>query len=706
MAPAPTGPPADAPGKHTLRPSKQDTRNHVDRHTAHAPAYNLWGQQHHRNPQKSLHRSHDDEEMRKDNPFKPERTPPYKSRTELQLTRKAHKIPDRSYDFDGDGHVGQRDVFIGKHFDQDHEDRLHPHEQARAVSEINSGFMDRFHGGHDRAGVMRAFPTFQKRGMVLTSDNQDQLGSVYPPHWNANKAPPHTTLTELQLDRKAEKKNHHGRMKENWDLQNPALVPERVYYDKDDVPVKHIRERAEADHELARVRGGLLPLGTVLNPEREHKTLSLEYVVDPAFKTRSQLLETRKELQKEDLDRQRNKGEEEHVMWSVRQAEQEKACFDFRRPGPMKEVKTLTKLKNARKQERVEYDMANFFEEKRQFPRFSDQAHPWWTLQKRGSSAPAQQSPMRPVASEPCLKITDSPRGDFGTIKPSTAPLESVYPPQEGDRLQKLGKQKWNDGSQTVKRWTTELIEKGSLRNCPRFFDNIKPMCTCAKDFEPLDNTSSMEPIRTAALKKQSMKRDVHKSSPVTSQLFTGTLEGTMLGHGVASSESAPNLGQAERSGRASVVQSAASSQQRGMEMSASTRANSSGTRGRTQSAATFMRPPNPLCVDTSLVERAGLNPATGNLQDFAQGATQGMYQASQAAQMSTQTRMSVSRQSVDPRRPSTVHEEPTVQSSHAFESERVPGFGVRSGGFQRVDQIAKAQEEEHRRAAAQMGTL
>lgn len=682
---APSGPAAGQPLSSTLRPTKQDTQEHVDRHTAHTPQYNLWGQQHHRNPQVSRHNAHGLEKTRPTNPFKHEKQPMYKSRTELQQARKVQKIPDKSYDIDGDGHVGQRDFFLGKHFDQDHEDRLRGHEVERAVSEINAGFCDRFHYGHDRAGVMRAFPTQQKRGMVLTSDNQTDLVNVYPPHWNANHAPPHQTLTELQLDRKAEKKNYHAKMKENWDLNNPALVREQTFCDYDDAPVKHIRERAEADHQLARVRGGLLPVGTEMNPERQYKTISLDYVPEPAFRTRSQLLETRKELQKEDLDRQRNKGEEEHIMWSVRQAEQEKAMFDFRRPGPMKDVMTLSKLKAQRKQDRVEYDMANFFEEKRQFPRFSDQPHPWWTIQKRGSSAPAPQNKLRPVASEPCFKITDSPRGDLK--KPSTAPLESVYPPVEGERLQKIGEHKWRDGSQTVKRWTTEMIEKGNMRNVPRFFDNIKPMATCAKDFEPLDNTSSIEPIRVAALKKQAETKERSRHQSATSQLFDDS-KGTLTGDG--------NGDRSGTSGRGDMIPSAASSQQRGMEASHSTRAASTGTRGRVQADHTFrpvIRPQNPLAVDTTLVERAALNAAGANsIQDFAQGATQGMYQASQA-----QTRMSVSRQSAEPRRPSTVS---------LTDGEIVKGFGVRTGGFQRIEQLNKAQQEEHRRAAAQMGTL
>lgn len=384
-------------------------------------------------------------------------------------------------------------------------------------------------------------------------------------------------------------------------------------------------------------------------------------------------------------------------MWSVRQAEQEKASFDFRRAPP--DNKTLTKLKVQRKQERREYDMANFYEENRMFPRFSDQPHPWWTLQKRGSSAPPKHNTMRPVASEPTFKITDSPRGELN--KPMTAPLESVYPPIEGDRVQKShNQQKWHDGAQTVKRWTTELIEKGNIRNCPRFFDNLKPITGCAKDFEPLENTSSIEPIRTAALLKQENERKHHRSRSVSSKLFPGTL-GTSEGGTFPSTESAQ--GQAERSGRASVVHSAASSQQRGLDVSNSSnnRATSIGSRGRQtgQGNQTFMRPPNPLSVDTSLLERAVLKSqgTMGNVhsvQDLAQGATQGMYQASQA-QLS-QNRTSFSRQSADALRPSTV--------SHV-DGEIVAGFGVRTGGFQRVNQIAKAQEE-HRRAAANVGTV
>merc|ERR1719335_969678 len=73
--------------------------------------YNIYGQQHHRNPfrDKSGHVT-----VSPDPRWHRDTT--YNSRTELQQARKQWRVPHKSYDLDGDGHVGQRDYFIGKHF--------------------------------------------------------------------------------------------------------------------------------------------------------------------------------------------------------------------------------------------------------------------------------------------------------------------------------------------------------------------------------------------------------------------------------------------------------------------------------------------------------------------------------------------------------------------------------------------------------------
>ena len=46
--------------------------------------------------------------------------------TELQAARRAEKRPDITFDLDGDGHVGDRDYFLSKHFDKDKDGKLNP----------------------------------------------------------------------------------------------------------------------------------------------------------------------------------------------------------------------------------------------------------------------------------------------------------------------------------------------------------------------------------------------------------------------------------------------------------------------------------------------------------------------------------------------------------------------------------------------------
>merc|ERR1712187_540082 len=55
-------------------------------------------------------------------------------------------------------------------------------------------------------------------------------------------------------------------------------------------------------------------------------------------------------------------------------------------------------------------------------------------------------------------------------------------------------------GTKTVRRWSADMLEHGKGLNKPRLFDSIKPPYIGPRDMEELDLTSSMEPVRTAAL--------------------------------------------------------------------------------------------------------------------------------------------------------------------------------------------------------------
>ncbi len=47
--------------------------------------------------------------------------------------RKKDMIPHISYDLDGDGYVGGRDLVIAKHFDEDKDGRLNTAEKSKAM---------------------------------------------------------------------------------------------------------------------------------------------------------------------------------------------------------------------------------------------------------------------------------------------------------------------------------------------------------------------------------------------------------------------------------------------------------------------------------------------------------------------------------------------------------------------------------------------
>lgn len=58
-------------------------------------------------------------------------------------------------------------------------------------------------------------------------------------------------------------------------------------------------------------------------------------------------------------------------------------------------------------------------------------------------------------------------------------------------------------------------------RNQPRLFDNIRPVRIGPKDLEPLELTSSMAPVRNAALRKQAEQRRRMAAMPKRSRLYS-----------------------------------------------------------------------------------------------------------------------------------------------------------------------------------------
>lgn len=476
----------------------------------HVPRYDIFGHQHHREPFVDKSRLLE-EDIRHPRWLDP--PPDVRSRAELLQARQAARKPDASYDFDGDGAVGQLDYFIGRSFDQDADGRLTKAERLRAQGALERGFLDRHVRGLDSAGPFKASALQQRRGVILTGENPSDIGLTYGPHHNADQVPPNATRTALALSRAAELKAAGAAVGERYAAQcAPVTEPAPPDHRSQErtCPIDHIGQRAEADHQASRIRGGLLPSSAPVNPEREVKEVGLQYVEQPLCATRTQILETRKEGTRQELEEQRVRGESAFVDSGVKRTMRAVKAFEFRRPDhvPM----TLTQLQVKRRQAKVEHDMEHFANPRvgpREYPRFSDDPEvPFWLAGEasRGRASTAPPGPrMSRVVSEPTFKITEEPF-NHASARPAVADL-----PDASHRVAAAGLAASTApsqlGSKTVKRWTADLLDRGAGRNRPRLFDAV-PLATIGpKELEPLGLTSSLEPVRREAQRQVAADR-------------------------------------------------------------------------------------------------------------------------------------------------------------------------------------------------------
>mmetsp|Transcript_44353 Transcript_44353/g.77914 ORF Transcript_44353/g.77914 Transcript_44353/m.77914 type:complete len:726 (+) Transcript_44353:103-2280(+) len=468
---------------------------------SHVPHYNIFGQQHHRVPFKD--KGHFERTIQE----RPEwtREPRHRTRTELFTARRAAKHADLSYDIDGDGAVGPTDYFIGKQFSREQDHRLNTGERAQAVRALEEGFLDNYSFGHEQAGAKRPFPVHQARGKIIMVDNAHELNEVYPPHWNAHKNPPFKTATDLAHHRKAELTNAADKLKSDWDEKNPVWIPEPPV-PRDPTPQvfgKTNRVRRDARQREARTKAGMDELNSYVNPHREEQEPGLDHRHQPPHATRTALREARKVQLAEDLQNTRLAGETDYVPKVARHTWQDDFDYEQRRPDP--EALTMTKLRQMRKEENVEYNMRNFRLQDVEHPRFSDQEEPWWKRQNGYVHEPPScllkelKDPSKEVTGRVVDHVPTRPRarGDTaseGSVvsKGSAATIDCPHD---------------NMGDRTIKRWTTEFVPQSLADKLPRYFDGVKQAPTYSTDTAQIDVFSSFESISKGAIQKDAERQ-------------------------------------------------------------------------------------------------------------------------------------------------------------------------------------------------------
>lgn len=91
--------------------------------------------------------------------------PRFRTKHDLLRARRKERIPDASYDLDGDGVVSQKDYFYAKRFDADGNGRLSASERQEARSAMKSGKFTHLSASTSGQRIM------QRDGVVLSEEN-------------------------------------------------------------------------------------------------------------------------------------------------------------------------------------------------------------------------------------------------------------------------------------------------------------------------------------------------------------------------------------------------------------------------------------------------------------------------------------------------------------------------------------------------------
>lgn len=92
-------------------------------------------------------------------------------------------IPHISYDLDGDGIVGGRDLVIANIFDKDKKGSLTAEEREAALKALRDDNLEKnFMWGLEQSGANTEVRVFQKRGVIIRGEDYTQLKETYPVH--------------------------------------------------------------------------------------------------------------------------------------------------------------------------------------------------------------------------------------------------------------------------------------------------------------------------------------------------------------------------------------------------------------------------------------------------------------------------------------------------------------------------------------------
>ena len=307
------------------------------------------------------------------------------TRTKLLERRKKERIPDISYDLDGDGFVGGRDYVLSKRYDVDGDGKLNEIERKNALEGIENGVEKEYIWNLENQGGKRAFRILQKRGKIIDAEDFIPLQDTYPKHPISFKEPKNgiKTLSELKEYRYQKTKDEITEKMKIFEKNHPfKIVQESYHLENKNQPLYHsINEIKDKLHRDARIKAGLSEKETDIKITDKDPTLA--YVYSPKHKVKGDI---RKDLLQESKDISNILTSRKHLNDTERLKIREDEIFD--KLYNKEDGFTYTKLKEQRRLKQNEYNLKTFADHPKgvhghELPKFSanENTKEFWKFQ-------------------------------------------------------------------------------------------------------------------------------------------------------------------------------------------------------------------------------------------------------------------------------------------------------------------------------------
>ena len=318
------------------------------------------------------------------------------TQVKLLEKRKKERIPDISYDLDGDGYVGDKDYVLSKRYDADGDGKLNEIERKNALEGIQNGVERDYVWNLENQGGKRAFRILQKRGKIIDSEDFIPLQDTYPKHPISFIPQKNGIKTFTELREYRHKKNREEIMErmKSFEKSHPyRLMKESYQFENKKKPLyTSINDIKNKIHREARIKAGLNEEEYDIKVTNKDPTLA--YIDSPKHKVKGDI---RKDFLQESKDIYNLLYSKKHLNDTERLKIREDEIFD--KLFHKKDGFTYTKLKEQRRLKQNEYNLKTFADHPKgvhghELPKFSESENTkeFWKFQDRYVENPKHKS--------------------------------------------------------------------------------------------------------------------------------------------------------------------------------------------------------------------------------------------------------------------------------------------------------------------------